>query len=73
MVSVVVSFVLSFFPRGVLDGILGLVGSVSGDFPSYSYVVCYYELRLPRLFFFTENTLTVLMWIQNNWNHKKIC
>ena len=29
-----VSFVLSFFPRGVLDGILGLVGSVSEDFPS---------------------------------------
>ena len=27
---------LSFFPRGVLDEILNLVGSVSGDFPSYS-------------------------------------
>ena len=36
MVSVVVSFVLSFFPRGVLGGILGLIGSVSGGFPSYS-------------------------------------
>ena len=31
-----VSFVLSFFPRGVLDEILNLIESVSGDFPSYS-------------------------------------
>ena len=38
--SVMVSFVLSFFPRGVLDGILGLIGSVSEDFPSYSYCAC---------------------------------
>ena len=36
--SVVVSFVLSFFPRDVLDEILGLIGSVSEDFPSCS---CY--------------------------------
>ena len=35
VVSVVVSFVLFFFPRGVLGGVLGLVGSVSGGFPSY--------------------------------------
>ena len=27
---------LSFFPRGVLDGILNLIESVSEDFPSYS-------------------------------------
>ena len=27
---------LSLFPRGVLDGILNLIGSVSEDFPSYS-------------------------------------
>ena len=26
------------FPRGVLDEILNLIESVSGDFPSYSYV-----------------------------------
>ena len=31
-----VSFVLSFFPRDVLDGILNLIGSVSEGFPSYS-------------------------------------
>ena len=32
-----VSFVLSFFPRDVLDEILNLIESVSEDFPSYSY------------------------------------
>ena len=30
-------FVLSFFPRGVLDEILNFIESVSEDFPSYSY------------------------------------
>ena len=34
--SVMVSFVLSFFPRGVLDEILNLMRSVSEGFPSYS-------------------------------------
>ena len=34
--SMMVSFVLSFFPRDVLDEILNLVGSVSEGFPSYS-------------------------------------
>ena len=29
-------FVLSFFPRDVLDEILNLIESVSEDFPSYS-------------------------------------
>ena len=39
--SMMVSFVLSFFPRDVLDEILNLIESVSEDFPSYSsiYVV----------------------------------
>ena len=32
-----VSFVLSFFPRDVLDEILNLIESVSEGFPSYSY------------------------------------
>ena len=31
-----VEFVLSFFPRGVLDETLNLIESVSEDFPSYS-------------------------------------
>ena len=40
--NLVVSFVLSFFPRDVLDEILNLIESVSEDFPSYSWiqVVC---------------------------------
>ena len=36
--SMMVSFVLSFFPRDVLDEILNLIESVSEDFPSYSAV-----------------------------------
>ena len=35
--SMMVSFVLSFFPRDVLDEILNLIESVSEDFPSYSH------------------------------------
>ena len=34
--SMMVSLVLSFFPRDVLDEILNLIESVSEDFPSYS-------------------------------------
>ena len=37
--SMMVSFVLSFFPRDVLDEILNLIESVSEDFPSYSYTL----------------------------------
>ena len=37
--SMMVSFVLSFFPRDVLDEILNLIESVSEDFPSYFYRV----------------------------------
>ena len=37
--SMMVSFVLSFFPRDVLDEILNLIESVSEDFPSYSLTV----------------------------------
>ena len=32
-----VSFVLSFFPRDVLDEILNLIESVSEGFPTYFY------------------------------------
>ena len=31
----------SFFPRGVLDEILNLIGSVSEGFPSYSFIQPY--------------------------------
>ena len=37
VMSMMVSFVLSFFPRDVLDEILNLIESVSEDFPSYSH------------------------------------
>ena len=40
----VMSFVLSFFPRGVLDEILNFIESVSEGFPSYSYRL--FEKRL---------------------------
>ena len=40
-------FVLSFFPRGVLDEILNLIESVSEDFPSYSLAPrIYYNIML---------------------------
>ena len=44
--SMMVSFVLSFFPRDVLDEILNLIESVSEDFPSYSYCFCHNDCRL---------------------------
>ena len=39
VMSMMVSFVLSFFPRDVLDEILNLIESVSEDFPSYSFII----------------------------------
>ena len=41
--SMMVSFVLSFFPRDVLDEILNLIESVSEDFPSYSCLLYFGE------------------------------
>ena len=43
--SMMVSFVLSFFPRDVLDEILNLIESVSEDFPSY---FCHRDRLSPR-------------------------
>ena len=43
--SMMVSFVLSFFPRDVFDEILNLIESVSEDFPSYSYYDCIEQPR----------------------------
>ena len=48
--SMMVSFVLSFFPRDVLDEILNLIESVSEDFPSYSYLYIALALNTPPLF-----------------------
>ena len=47
-----VSFVLSFFPRDVLDEILNLIESVSEDFPSYSYTG--YKGKIEKDMFFEE-------------------
>ena len=44
--SMMVSFVLSFFPRDVLDEILNLIESVSEDFPSYSWFATEKEYKL---------------------------
>ena len=44
--SMMVSFVLSFFPRDVLDEILNLIESVSEDFPSYSFRISLSGLML---------------------------
>ena len=45
-----VSFVLSFSLRGVLDEILNLIEPVSEDFPSYSLYddISYITLYFPR-------------------------
>ena len=48
--SMMVSFVLSFFPRDVLDGILNLIESVSEGFPSYSSIM--YVVKIVFFFFF---------------------
>ena len=45
--SMMVSFVLSFFPRDVLDEILNLIESVSEDLPSYSKHLVHMKVSLP--------------------------
>ena len=60
-----VSFVLSFFPRDVLDEILNLIESVSEDFPSYSlYIACN-----DRNAFFTSDAVRNY----NLWSCQKVC
>ena len=48
--SMMVSFVLSFFPRDVLDEVLNLIESVSEDFPSYSCL--HFLIICPDLYFY---------------------
>ena len=51
--SIMVSFVLSFFPRDVLDEILNLIGSVSEGFPSYSWTgKKVFTVLVSKIFFF---------------------
>ena len=45
-----VSFVLSFFPRDVLDEILNLIESVSEDFPSYSCHSYNYQIIMIHMY-----------------------
>ena len=52
--SMMVSFVLSFFPRDVLDEILNLIESVSEDFPSYSLLVSGLDWNRPHFTFFVK-------------------
>ena len=47
--SMMVSFVLSFFPRDVLDEILNLIESVSEDFPSYSFSFSAYMIFFVKI------------------------
>ena len=44
--SMMVSFVLSFFPRDVLDEILDLIESVSEGFPTYTFKL--FSKTIPR-------------------------
>ena len=55
--SMMMSFVLSFFPRDVLDEILNLIGSVSEGFPSYS---CSYTPFVPFMIFCTACVNVIL-------------
>ena len=61
--SMMVSFVLSFFPRDVLDEILNLIESVSEDFPSYSFFT-----DCPVI---TYNTQPMVCSLSRQVNHEK--
>ena len=52
VMSMMVYFVLSFFPRDVLDEILKLIESVSEDFPSYSFIYQKYSFLVKQYFDF---------------------
>ena len=61
--SMMVSFVLSFFPRGVLDEILNSIVSVSEGFPSYSLlpktmILLFFFLEKMKEFFALQKLLT---------------
>ena len=59
--SMMVSFVLSFFPRDVLDEILNLIGSVSEGFPSY---FCSKNVIVKRQYKVNEKIFKRLVWAQ---------
>ena len=60
VVSFMASFVLSFFPLDVLDGIWDLIESVSEEFLTYSFitfVIYFYSLFCNMLLFRYDPTL----------------
>ena len=57
VVSLMASFVLSFFPLDILDEIWDLIESVSEGFLTYSYIVSAYVFRAHS---FLETTIVVL-------------
>ena len=57
--SMMVSFVLSFFPRDVLDEILNLIGSVSERFPSYFSTYLFGYRKGPSASKITTNILVL--------------
>ena len=61
--SMMVSFVLSFFPRDVLDEILNLIESVSEDFPSYSLNadICMFMRQRHKYCLFANKTGSFVM------------
>ena len=58
--SMMVSFVLSFFPRDVLDEILNLIESVSEDFPSYSCCINTFGEALLKASMHMTNNLRII-------------
>ena len=59
--SMMVSFVLSFFPRDVLDEILNLIESVSEGFPSYSCIRHENVMRALVIYAFYLKVITVAL------------
>ena len=60
--SMMVSFVLSFFPRDVLDEILNLIESVSEDFPSYSFRINERSFFFKLLFYIIDVLVFLMLW-----------
>ena len=72
-----VSFVLSFFPRDVLDEILNLIGSVSEGFPSYSHVFIFLNLfdlleLLVMLMTNTRNKILTAKLLRQGYRYHKL-
>ena len=60
---------LSFFPRGVLDEILNLIESVSGEFPSYSYYSWLDASPHDQMYSIAALHVTLMASITSFWHH----